>query len=61
MDALKIYGKDWQMIEWKVLTRSQDQIEQHAKKFKVRMQKIVTHSQRPEEIDDAMRYIIILE
>ena len=59
--SLRIYGKDWRMIQWKVGTRDRKNIMAHAQKFKLKMEKIVSKSKSIEEIEDAKRYIIILE
>ena len=49
------------MIQWKVATRDRKNIMAHAQKFKLKMERIVQKSKNIEEVEDAKRYIIILE
>lgn len=58
---MRIYGKDWRMIQWKVGTRDRKNIMAHAQKFKLKMEKIAFKSKNPDERENASRYIIILE
>ena len=59
--ALRVYGKDWRMIQWKIGTRDRKNILSHAEKYKVKLSKIIKESHDPHEIADAERYRTILD